>query len=762
VTDLPASPLGVNQQTYERLKTSLSLRLRRQIFIGVCDDLWLRDRLARQLEADLSAPVETAIEATARANDSPKLVTLDLDLQDPDPIALVNSWLSSAPQRRCRRPEIPAFQILGIERLTRQSAADQNLFLAYLQEIEPDLPLLESGLLLWMTQPWFRMLPEAAPEFWRCRTGIFEFAGDPTPLLTTSPERIRLDPVTPSRDRRPRVADAAPAVPTENPWLTLANDLADNLDLWYEPDRLDEPAEGKQAKLEALDPHSSDPLDRLAPPDWTAWISEFSDPSLGSLQTDWLQTEDAVELQANQLATLVQPMPLPDQALESSGLESSDLQQQIGSLQQQIALLQSGEESPVTLAIACRTLGNFYRDCIEQGDVTVENLARAIQAYEQSLPGLYRDQQAEVLNDLGNLYWNLAQVQAQDIATDALTDALTDAAADIAADAIACLQRALQLYQLALDCLEPQQLDTYAMLQNNLGGAYADLARYQNPQVNLEQSVQAYQQALQSRTAEDDPIRYASTQNNLGTTYWNLAQQQQPTFNLKQAIVAYAEALNHYSAADDPLHYAMIQNNLGTAYWNLAQYEPSEAKGYLMLASLAYQAALQYRRLETHPAGFAATQNNLGTAQWHLANQTQDVERQTYLVQAIAAYEAALAAADSLRLDQPAAQLSFDLSSTQNNLGLAHYHLALESKSDVQPGGQQAGQIKSISQHLELALRYHLLALQGWEQTESRSVALTCILQTVRAFYSQLELPGQNQALSRLPSQLLAEILPQL
>ena len=59
VTDLPhnslgSSHLGLNQQTYERLKTCLSLNLRRQLFIGVWDDLRLRDRLAMQLQAEFS------------------------------------------------------------------------------------------------------------------------------------------------------------------------------------------------------------------------------------------------------------------------------------------------------------------------------------------------------------------------------------------------------------------------------------------------------------------------------------------------------------------------------------------------------------------------------------------------------------------------------------------------------------------------------------------------------------------------------------
>ncbi|NJN86041.1 MAG: tetratricopeptide repeat protein [Leptolyngbyaceae cyanobacterium SL_7_1] len=76
----------------------------------------------------------------------------------------------------------------------------------------------------------------------------------------------------------------------------------------------------------------------------------------------------------------------------------------------------------------------------------------------------------------------------------------------------------------------------YPMVQNNLGSAYADLARYQDPIENLQESIRAYQQTLRFRNPEIDPLRYASTQNNLGTAYWNLAQHQQPEVYLKQAI----------------------------------------------------------------------------------------------------------------------------------------------------------------------------------------------------------------------------------
>lgn len=766
---------GPNQQTYDRLKVALSLNLRRQLFIAVCDDLPLRDRLAVQLQAELAhfktfAASRSPTASPGESRAVPRLVTLDLDLNDPNPIAQVAEWMNYLPHSRGGRQSlIPAFQVLGVERLTRQSAAIQSVFLSYLQNIEQELPLIESYLLIWMTQPWFRMLPEAVPEFWRCRTGVFEFTGDPTPLPATSPERIQLNPPNSSAPSSRELPDTPPSSNSSdqspqasstielpaNPWIPLAEDL----NLWYEPDsdqlNLTHQGQGSDAT-------QSPQIDR-----WAAAFSQLLEQELTDLDStsasrQLTETEEKpFHLPLQSVAThpisepLAEPAPAFDQDIEVNakeiiGLAEAAIQealeagqtfpllQHIELLQQQIERLQQGQESPVVVATAYRTLGNFYRDCIEQGDATAQNLTFAVQAYEQALQWLPEDapEQAEVLNDLGSLYWMIAQIQTN------------------AEEAVLCLQQTVQIYQLALKHLDhQQQTQTYAMVQNNLGAAYADLARYQDPVENLQRSIEAYQQVLHHRTAAADLLRYASTQNNLGTTYWNLAQHQQPELNLKQAISAYSAALHQYDAEQDPVNFAMIQNNLGTAYWNLAQYE--QPQDYLTLALAAYQAALQYRRLDNAPAAFAATQNNLGTAYWHLANHTpQHHERAGYLQQAILAYEATLQAAAYLATHQPMS-LNFDLASTQNNLGLAHYQLASDPHGHLDVAMQ--------ANHLEAAMQHHLLALQGWEHNaELQQTALNCILQVMRAFYTQLGLSGQNQALSQIPSHLLPEILPKL
>ncbi|HEY9804939.1 MAG TPA: hypothetical protein V6D04_00105, partial [Candidatus Obscuribacterales bacterium] len=394
---------------------------------------------------------------------------------------------------------------------------------------------------------------------------------------------------------------------------------------------------------------------------------------------------------------------------------------------QHLAQLHQQQAEPTALAVNYRTLGNFYRDRIEQGHNTPEQLAIAIQAYEQALIHLEESSPLvpDILNDLGNLYWMLSRFPANP------------------EQRLPYLEQGIAAYHLALSHVDAaQQPQSYAMIQNNLGAAFADLARYREPIENLQSSIAAYELALRYRQPAAEPLKYASTQNNLGTAYWHLAQHHQPALNLKQAIVAYTESLGFYNPEQEPLPYAMIQNNLGTAYWNLAQHEQPEE--FLNLAISCYRIALIYRTADVNPAAYAATQNNLGTAYWHLANYSkgQPEAYSAALKSAIAAYETALNTVEQLNqtANGAAAKLTFDVFATHNNLGLAHYQVATDQVEAIP--------VPARSAHLEAALRHHLQALQGWQQQpDFYQTALGYVLQTVRAFYSECGLPGQNLAL---------------
>lgn len=690
VTDTASQKVSSwNRQTYQRLKLALTLGLRRQLFVAVCDDLSLRNRLAGKLNAELGLTEEKRAEP---AQDYPKLVTLTLNVHDPNPLAQIAQWLS---QHSLPRTSVLGFQILGIEQLTRQPPASQRLFLRRLQVIERNFSQLESTLLLWLPRPWFYTIQQSVPEFWQWHTGIFEFEGEPTPL----------PPVGASKPE----TSAVP--PTESRSGTFKQDLQTLTQDFVKPAQKKADSQPKTAKISAKEENTE-----------TSFQQALADLKLGAEKPDLEQAA------ANELIN-------PPQAPTSHPASGDSAQNS------QLPPLADAEDSkpPISPADAYLDLGNYYRQLIEQGEVTEENLSIAVQAYEQALPWLEEPSRlSDILNDVGNLYWMLSHC------------------AGSSEHKLSYLEKGIQAYQLALtkvtDSEAPQ---TYAMVQNNLGAAYGDLARYKEPEDSLEQSIRAYEEALRYRRAESEPTKYASTQNNLGTAHWNLAQHQSPVVNLRAAISAYSEALTYYDSKSEPMSWAMIQNNLGTAYWNLAQYEQPET--WLELAIAAYQDALIYRTAEVAPAACAATQNNLGTAYWHFADRFPDnlEARGNYLTQCIGAYEKAIALVGQLAENTPPTPVNFDTLATYNNLGLAHYQLATEPQFSLNKAAKSA--------HLEAALDQHLLACQGVDtKSDAYQANLNYIVKTIRAFYQECGISGQNMALSKVPGQMLPKILPRL
>lgn len=734
-----------NQTIYSQLKLSLSLRLRRQVFLAVCDDLALRNHLAARLQSELAypAPAENG-QGQGRSSGCPQLVSLKLNLRNPNPMAQIAHWLTHhlPPSGASALPTI-GFQILGVEQLTRQPAPGQRRFLSHLQEIEFYLPSLESSLLLWLSRPWLRSVQQSAPAFWEWHTALFEFEGDPTPILTSSTPLPQPDRAPASSRQLAQTVEAvqaaAPVVPQSEATLLdiLNHDLA-QLDHEQSHQTVALAATPKvvEADTESRDTSSPSPSSESPPPS----LPPTSPPPTSPPSSPLTQTGSALDLTDLVLAAAAQD-PLCDK-------HAAALQ-----LLQRTEQLQEQQAPAAALAAAYHGLGNLYRDRIEQGYSDSQTLTIAIRAYEQTLEWLDGSSSLwpDVLNDLGNLYWMLSRGATQPAPT------------------LTYLQQAVTTYQLALTRTNPQtRLQTYLMIQNNLGSAYGDLARLEQTAENLQQSIAAYEEVLRYRTLTEDPARYAATQNNLGTAYWNLAQHQQPLKHLQQAIAAYQEALQYYSSDRDPLHYAMIQNNLGTAYWNLAQHlKPSvngkEGNGELSPVSLlrqaiaAYQTALTYRTLKAVAAAHAATQNNLGTAYWHLAiaPETSSENRQEFLKRATTAYKIALNTAQQLLASGKSAALTFDPASTQSNLGLAYYQLAVNRDS--------GWDVTKRSQHLELALNHHLLALQGWaHQPNFYQTALGHVIQTVRTFYSEFGIQGQTLAMSRIPAQLLSEVMQRL
>ncbi|MBD2356354.1 tetratricopeptide repeat protein [Tolypothrix sp. FACHB-123] len=722
-----------NRQVYHRLKLALSLNLRRQLFLAVCDDLHLRNQIAARLHSTLAYPVgqvlyqpDDSLESSTPAY--PRLATLRLNLSDPNPIAQINQWLANYPppiigasKDTPGRPlPVPAFQIVGVELLTRQPVAIQRMFLHHLRLTEEFLSsqqasnFLEASILLWVPRPWLSAIQQSAPEFWHSRTGVFFFVGDPTPTVQNPEysERFADSRNLDFDDFQASILEEAP-IPAE---LEAADDSKLDLEEDFEFPT-DEPVNKQQPPQE-----DSLPAELLK-------VEVQQESTTVNTSENYFESLPSLAHISKQLSDLVLT------TINTKIIEDDEEISQAQKMLAEIERLHSQNASGELLAAAYHKLGNFYRLRIEQGQVTVENLMVAIIAYQESIT--FDDtspQLPDILNDLGTLYWMLYR---------------TPSAAE---EGQTYIEQGIEFYKLALKLISPQtHPETYARVQNNLGTAYGDLARFANPPDCWQQAVIAYNEALRYRTVAMEPLKYAACQNNLGTAYWHLGQYNQPVVNLKKAIASYNLALAHYNPQDEPLKYGMIQNNIGTAYWNLAQYE--QPAHNLRMAIDVYCDALKYRTAAIVPSGCAATQNNLGTAYWHLANlsQTPKEDRYNYLRLCITAYDEALALAHSLN---PAA-LSFDVLSTHNNLGLAHYQIATDQYFN--------GDKTKRSQHLEAALNNHLQALNGLsKQPEAYQTTFSYVVKTVRAFHSELGIQGQNFALSKVPAQMLPEILPKL
>ncbi|MCJ8283146.1 MAG: tetratricopeptide repeat protein, partial [Rivularia sp. ALOHA_DT_140] len=527
-----------NRQVYHRLKLALGLNLRRQIFIAVCDDLNLRNQVAARLHSTLAYPVgkvlyqpiDTQSEASTPAY--PRLVTLRLNLNDPNPIAQINQWLTNYPPPIVggskdvpgKALPIPSFQMVGTEQLTRQPVAIQRLFLHYLRLTEKQLSsqtdsrFLESSLLLWVPRPWLRAIQQSAPQFWRCRTGVFLFAGEPTP---TSPNR--------STPRRFSVQRSLELDSVEEPII--------NEELTTPPTDLD--------FGEDLDfPSSETEVNSLEPSGDSLETKKENPLSELEIFTPGMQQEENSELTNSSDSGNIIPSAsdLPHISKELTELilatisttivDDPEQNSQVREILQEIEGLHVQKADDKDIGAAYYRLGNIYRVRIEQGQSTLENLMVAILAYQESIS--YDDSSTvvpDVLNDLGTLYWMLYRTPPN------------------SEEGPSYIEQGIEFYELALRLISPEtHSETYARVQNNLGTAYGDLARFNNPDQNWQNAVTAYTEALRFRTAEMEPLKYAACQNNLGTAYWHLANQPdtdkyEKLNYLKMCIEAYDEAL---------------------------------------------------------------------------------------------------------------------------------------------------------------------------------------------------------------------------
>ncbi|MGF1491789.1 MAG: tetratricopeptide repeat protein [Microcoleaceae cyanobacterium] len=697
---LPTFSLSeINQQTYLQLKQALLVNLRRQVLVAVCDDLQLRNQLSEQLQAELSesgvldSQTTTILPEQAGSTSVPfphqllnptqstgshhpypakvQLVSLQLNLHDPNPISPVEHWLAKNTVSFMHN-SVLGFQILGVEQLTRQSPAVQWSFLRYLRTLHSHLSTLEATLVLWVPSPWLGCIRQSATEFWQSCKGVFQFTGDPTPLQAR-PGSSMIQAASESEASRSELEDLAEQQLKVPPSEQLQLEQLQQEISYRELQFLQQQTLQRQTDAE----HSSSVAVELA----------RSYEKLGNFYRDRLQSPAA---QAEDLELAIQAY---EQALEQ--LEMSD---------------SADSEMPNSVELL-QDLGVLYwmqyrrQVKIQPNPSSITSvLERSIILYQTALMSSDAEHPTEsyikLQKNLGIAYGDLARIRQP----------------------VENLQQSVAAYQEAIRGVSCQaDLDTTEIAQaialyNNLGTTCWNLAQQTRSAAYLQQAIAAYQSALELATPQQDPSRYAMLQTNLGTAYWNLSQHQPPTSPksatlLLRATAAYCSALQYRTAKVDPVACATVQNNLGTTYWHLAQYqfsvhpEQAQHKRYLEQALAAYKGAITLgERLNPAHLSFKpqSTYQNLGMVAYQLGTLTlklvSKAERIAYLQAAVDYYLQAGSWKSSMVTDQETGQKQPDHSivseANRTNLGyLGKTIHALYREAGIQGQNQALSQI---------------------------------------------------------------------
>lgn len=541
-----------NQQQYQSLCQALSLELRRQLFVVVCDDYHLRQWIFQQLQEDM-----------ALLQPPTMMVALPLTPEQPNFLISIAQWLENQPHP----PKRVHFHIVNVEGLGQASLEMQDQFLRHLRQASRYLTQLQFNLVVWVSRPWRTSLEAAVPEFWRWHTGMFPFEGEPSLPLTGAwweQEEAWSAPGT------------TIAVGTEGRFVYYENLIR----------RRQEKVKGEQYTLGDLQ-------------DLIALYREGSayvppDPGVRGL---WLND-------LGNLYWLVGQAISHDNAL--SRIEYA--QQAIASYQEALEYL-SPHLHREDYALVHRNLGNIHWDLARYGQ-PVHHLRQAIHAFHQALPHCSPLEDAEgyalLQHSLGLAYASLSQQETpqghlqgaihayrealgylspqQDGAIwGAIQNNLGTAHWQISQhqNPLYHLQLATQAYKLALQQRQSEQnCHLAANTENNLGLVYWQIYRHYAEAQDmtlgfyaLQEAAQHYQTAMalgEKAISQSLPLDFDrwTTRNNLAAVYYQLGRQSstdpQAVAYLERAVMEYAQLLPHW-----PPHHPLYQSTLSYAIQSL-------------------------------------------------------------------------------------------------------------------------------------------------------------------------------------------------
>ena len=768
------SPLELspwNQHTYERIKLSLELDLRRQVFVVVCDDLVVRAHVSNRLIRD-RATLSSAGQVVS------PVMAIALDPEAPHlhgPLTRAFCHPQSLPNSLAGRGTMtgdpllgqdPVVQLFGIEQLTRQCARLQQQFLNELNGL-PQHPLPNAGaLLLWIPRPWLHSIRQSAPAFWEWHTGLFEFEGDPRPLEAA-------------------VSSAAAGTAAFQPTLRSVEPL--------------EPLMGKGA-APTLNLLAADQLASHGDRD------QDLDPEGRPMARVLLAGEDAGNLGENSAINGInnlgnlgmhqgraKEMPTSGDCDRAAAFStpSSSVAPLPNALDAWLILVQSAQGAPNDARLMARA--------IEMG-------THLLTDYVPTAP-----ERLQMYETLGRCHRARALAQGQDQRQGGAPPSLRRMMQRDLQESCHYVRQGLdQIDQsLTLPTVERRGAHTLTLLKTRsqllrlLGDSHQDLIRYgiapgdRDAIAHSQRAmVRAYRGAIASRwtqlrrqgvspMAERDAQWLVQTYNRLGMIYWSQANAiaTAPSKSgmrgiagqkFRQAIHLYRRGIARYRTAPgadanavDPqhlsvqsptltpdYHYGTLQTNLGTAYLTL--HRGDRDPQWLDEAVAAYHAALTQRDMHQHPAAHAATCNNLGIAYRALARlaQRQDPHAEwTYCQQAIAAYEQALAIVGKV-------PVAFDRAITARQLAQLHQYLAQHPLTTI--GGVAQNPDKNLNHHLNAAIRAYSHGLQWLPSTANGQPLLNGLIATAKTILQGGNGLSPQTLLAQVPAQWLPLVLKQL
>ncbi|WP_395667136.1 hypothetical protein [Methylocella sp.] len=185
------------------------------------------------------------------------------------------------------------------------------------------------------------------------------------------------------------------------------------------------------------------------------------------------------------------------------------------------------------------------------------------------------------------------------------------------------LQPAADAYRAALSAWTREAApDLWAMTQGGLGDALAVIGAHTGDGDTLREAIAAYQAALGELRREIAPQEWAQIQNSLGVALEALAEHEHREGDygakpLKLAVEAFQHALEGRSAETDPAQYAATSVGLGDSLLSLGEHEaetnPEYGADLLARAAEAYRGALKVRDAIT-PQEVARIEINLAYA----------------------------------------------------------------------------------------------------------------------------------------------------